>query len=71
MRTIDPTLPDFGVAPDRVSTLDGCKVYLPDGWIIVRFSGTEPRVRVFAEAETMERARALVGMMAEYLNLPF
>ena len=63
-------LPDFGVAPDRVSTLDGCKVYLPDGWIIVRFSGTEPRVRVFAERPTEEGARALVRTMAEFLGLP-
>ena len=64
-------LPTFDAPITRVSWEDGCKIYLGDEWIILRFSGTEPRVRVFAEAETMERARALVGMMADYLNLPF
>ena len=51
--------------------MDGCKIYLGDDWIIVRFSGTEPRVRVFAEAPTMERAREMVGVMANYLGLAF
>ena len=64
-------LPDFGAPIARVDWLDGCKIYLGDDWIILRFSGTEPRVRVFAEAGTMKKARAMVGVMAEYLNLPF
>ena len=67
----DHSLPAFDLPVDRVSYADGCKVYLKGGWVIVRFSGTEPRVRVFAEAETVERARALVGVMAEFLKLPF
>ena len=41
------------------------------GWIIVRFSGTEPRVRIFAEAETEARAKGLVGAMTRFLGLPF
>ena len=64
-------LPTFDAPITRVDWMDGCKLYLGDEWIILRFSGTEPRVRVFAEAATPERARALVGMMAAYLNLPF
>lgn len=64
-------LPKFDAPITRVDWMDGCKLYLGDEWIILRFSGTEPRVRVFAEAATPERARALVGMMAAYLNLPF
>ena len=62
-------LPDLGAAPERVSYLDGCKVYLPDGWIIVRFSGTEPRVRIFAERPTRAAARDLVMRMARFLGL--
>ena len=64
-------LPDFGRPVDRISWEDGCKVYFPDGWIIVRFSGTEPRLRIFAEAPTVAGADALVGAMAGFLGLPF
>ena len=64
-------LPEFDTPITHVSWLDGCKIYLGSDWIIVRFSGTEPRVRVFAEAPTMERAREMVGMIAEFLGLPF
>ena len=64
-------LPDFGMPVRRVSYLDGCKVYFDGGWIIVRFSGTEPRIRIFAEMDTCERANELVRIMAEYTGLPF
>ncbi|MBQ9308065.1 MAG: phosphoglucomutase/phosphomannomutase family protein [Clostridia bacterium] len=64
-------LPDFGKEVERVSYMDGCKVYFPDGWIIVRFSGTEPRVRVFAEADTEAHAKDLVRIMADFTSLPF
>jgi phosphomannomutase/phosphoglucomutase len=40
-------------------TLDGLKVLRPGGWILLRPSGTEPLIRVFAEAKDPERARAL------------
>ena len=53
-------LPDFGLPVSRVSYMDGCKVYFEEGWIIARFSGTEPRVRIFAEMPTKARARELV-----------
>ena len=51
--------------------MDGCKVYFRQGWIIVRFSGTEPRVRIFAEAPTHAKADELVAAMAEFVGLPF
>ena len=40
-----------------------------DGWLILRFSGTEPRLRIFAEAGTMGEAEALVDIMARYVGL--
>jgi len=64
-------LPDFGMKIKDVSYRDGCKVYFDEGWIIARFSGTEPRVRIFAEMPTKERARGLVRTMAEFLGLEF
>ena len=62
-------LPDFGRKVEKISYMDGCKVYLDGGWAIVRFSGTEPRVRIFAEAETEEAARGLVETMARHTGL--
>ena len=64
-------LPDFGREPERISYLDGCKVYFPDGWVIIRFSGTEPRVRIFAEGPTGEEAGKLVRQMSDFAGLPW
>ena len=63
-------LPDFGAPIREVSYADGCRLTLDDGWLILRFSGTEPRLRIFAEAPTMARARALAMAMAGFLGLP-
>ena len=62
-------LPAFERKVEKVSYLDGCKVYLDGGWVIVRFSGTEPRVRIFAEAETEKEAKGLVRQMAGFTGL--
>ena len=62
-------LPDFkGV--ERVSREDGVKCYFSDGsWVICRFSGTEPLLRMAAEAESGEKAEALIGKWRELLSL--
>ena len=67
----DKKLPDLGRKVEKISWLDGCKVYLDGGWVIVRFSGTEPRVRIFAEAESEQAAKVLVGIMARHVGLPW
>ncbi len=64
-------LPDFGVPVDHVSWLDGCKVYFDKGWIVIRFSGTEPRIRIFAECETHAAAQKLVQIAAQATGLEF
>ena len=66
----DKKLPAFPRPVQRISYLDGCKVYMEDAWIILRFSGTEPRVRVFAEAPTKEEASVLAKIMADFAGLP-
>ncbi|MGN0778955.1 MAG: phosphoglucomutase/phosphomannomutase family protein [Aristaeellaceae bacterium] len=68
---VDKCLPDFGLPVESVSYMDGCKICVEGGWIIVRFSGTEPRVRIFAERDTMAHARDLVRIMAAHVGLPF
>jgi phosphomannomutase len=43
------------VRTDALETKDGFKFWLDDGsWLLVRFSGTEPLVRVYAEASSAE-----------------
>jgi phosphomannomutase len=43
---------------ERVSNLDGIKIYFTDGsWALARFSGTEPLLRIVAEAETKAQAQ--------------
>jgi alpha-D-glucose phosphate-specific phosphoglucomutase len=50
-----------GVAVCKVNTLDGVKYRLEDeSWLLVRPSGTEPVLRVYAEAPTSEGLQALL-----------
>ncbi|MCR4876467.1 MAG: phosphoglucomutase/phosphomannomutase family protein [Clostridiales bacterium] len=64
-------LPEMPLPVEKVSWLDGCKLYLRGGWVILRFSGTEPRVRIFAEAETLSAAQELAEKMAVFAGLKF
>ncbi len=51
-----------GVAVQQVDTLDGVKYRLvDDSWLLIRPSGTEPVLRVYAEAPTPEGVKALLG----------
>ena len=63
-------VPDFGAAVDRISREDGCKVYFTDGsWVICRFSGTEPLLRMAAEAERKETAEGYIRAWQSLLAL--
>jgi phosphoglucosamine mutase len=44
---------------DDVTTLDGVRVGLEDGWFLLRASGTQPLVRVTAEARDADRAEEI------------
>lgn len=47
------------------NTLDGIRVDLKDGWILVRPSGTEPKIRI--TVESMERCDELYNMASEII----
>lgn len=67
---LDKFLPDFGNAIDHVSYEDGCKVYFADGsWVICRFSGTEPLLRVAAESEDAARTARYLQTWKQALEL--
>ena len=46
-------------ADQQVNDIDGIKIDFPDKWVHLRRSNTEPIIRVYSEASTMEEADAL------------
>ena len=66
------TIPDhIGPCPVvRVSHLDGTKFFLEhDNWALLRFSGTEPVLRLFAEADSQERAHELIQWLKQFVQV--
>ncbi len=59
--------------PKQVESIkepDGTKVYFTDGsWLSIRFSGTEPVLRMFCETEKKEDAVQICEIMEKYLSL--
>jgi len=50
-----------GLKVTKVDTTGGFRFFLGDeSWLLIRFSGTEPLVRIYAEAESLERAGELL-----------
>ena len=55
---------------EKIDRSDGVKLWFTDGsWVICRFSGTEPLLRMAAEAENAERADALIAAWRTLLDL--
>lgn len=46
-------------AGEEITTIDGVKIDFPDSWVHLRKSNTEPIIRIYSEAQTMEEARNL------------
>ena len=66
----DRLIPDFDVPVERLSYEDGLKVYFKNGgWLVARFSGTEPLVRVFAEMPDQQQADDVCNRMKGFLGI--
>ena len=57
MSGLEPQL--MAMEPLSVSTIDGVKLSFKDGWLLVRASGTEPIIRLTAEAKSEARVHQL------------
>ena len=63
-------LPEFPGNIAKVSYEDGCKVVFEDGsWVICRFSGTEPLLRLAAEGNTDAQAQEYIRCWRSFLKL--
>ena len=67
---VDKKVPNFDVPVTRISYEDGCKVFFEDGgFICCRFSGTEPLLRIFAEAGKREIAVGHIEKFKALINI--
>ena len=67
---VQKKIPTFPIAIEKVSYADGLKIYFENGgWIIARFSGTEPLIRIFCEMESVEKAEAITQILRTFVGL--
>jgi phosphomannomutase len=67
---VEQALPEFDFEIERVSYDDGAKVYFKNGgWVIARFSGTEPLLRIFAEMQDKDTAECVLQQFKDFLSL--
>ena len=67
---VQKKLPTFSKKVVRVNYEDGCKVYFEDdSFVICRFSGTEPLLRIFAEASEAETAKQYISDFKKFLGM--
>lgn len=46
-------------ASEKITDIDGVKIDFPDSWVHLRKSNTEPIIRIYSEAMTMDEAKKL------------
>jgi phosphoglucosamine mutase len=54
--------------PKSVDSVDGLKLYFEDGWLLIRPSGTEPKIRVTAEANNRKAALSIYDSGFKLIN---
>jgi phosphomannomutase len=64
--------PSSHIGPYKVTSIshiDGTKLLLEnDNWALLRFSGTEPVLRLTVEADSPEKARELLQWLRQFVS---
>ena len=55
-------------APDEINTLDGLRLELPDSWMLIRASGTEPVIRVISESTSQTQTAELISKGKKFVK---
>ncbi|MEM0233355.1 MAG: hypothetical protein QXL22_04970 [Candidatus Nezhaarchaeales archaeon] len=68
--SLDGLKPDSieGLHVERISKIDGVKIITEKGWLLIRLSGTEPVIRVYAESEEPELTKKLLEWGLKKVN---
>ncbi len=67
---VDKKIPELPFEIEKLSHMDGSKVYFKNGgWVVARFSGTEPLLRIFCEMPGAEEAKCVSEIYEEFLGL--
>jgi alpha-D-glucose phosphate-specific phosphoglucomutase len=54
----------------KVDSIDGVRFHLEDGsWVMLRFSGTEPLLRIYAEAESIEHVKKILRDAQDFAGI--
>ena len=53
---------------EQINDIDGVKIDFPDKWVHLRKSNTEPIIRVYSEASSMEEADKLGKEIMSVVN---
>jgi len=68
MEEVSRGLPGQFPGVEEVLRVDGVRLDLGDGWVLVRPSGTEPLIRITVEARERERAEEILGTAEAYVR---
>ena len=55
-------------ASEKITDIDGVKIDFPNSWVHLRKSNTEPIIRIYSEAATMEEANALGDQIKDVIS---
>jgi phosphomannomutase len=67
---IDKLIPELSMVINKISYLDGCKIYFENGgWVAIRFSGTEPLLRIFCEMPSSGEAKQICDIFEQFLGI--